>query len=137
MTIGNVKPATRCEPTARKVQAIEDLWNTCDPERVVLAYALDSIWQDRSEILCGWDEIKNYLRREWATKFDFRVRKELWAAGGNRTAVYVESEWQDGKGRWYRSQGVEFWEFDENGLIARRINSVHEKPIHENQRRIL
>jgi nuclear transport factor 2 (NTF2) superfamily protein len=34
-----------------KVQVAEDLWNTRDPERVVLAYTEDSQWRSRHRIL--------------------------------------------------------------------------------------
>jgi nuclear transport factor 2 (NTF2) superfamily protein len=132
-----VGPSRWSEPAAARVQEIEDLWNTRDPARVVLAYALDSIWLDRTERLWGWEEIRDFLRREWAAKLGFRVRKELWAAERNRTAVYVEAEWHNEREQWYQSQGVEFWEFDGNGLIARRLKSAHEKAIQKSHRRLL
>ncbi|SEH01608.1 hypothetical protein SAMN05444920_12156 [Nonomuraea solani] len=35
------------EESARvKVQAAEDAWNTCDPDRVALAYTEDSVWRN-------------------------------------------------------------------------------------------
>jgi nuclear transport factor 2 (NTF2) superfamily protein len=41
------------EETARqKVQAAEDAWNTCDPERVALAYTVDSTWRNRVTGVC-------------------------------------------------------------------------------------
>ena len=67
------------EETARqKVQAAEDAWNTCDPERVALAYTPDSVWRNRDEFFQGRDAIVDFLRRKWAKELDYRLRKELW-----------------------------------------------------------
>ena len=35
------------ESAKKKVQAAEDAWNTRDPERVSLAYTVDSVWRNR------------------------------------------------------------------------------------------
>ena len=35
------------ETAVQKVQAAEDAWNTRDPERVSLAYTVDSVWRNR------------------------------------------------------------------------------------------
>jgi len=40
-----------------KVQLAEDLWNTRDADRVVLAYTEDTIWRNRSEFLEGREAI--------------------------------------------------------------------------------
>ncbi len=46
------------EETARaKVKAAEDGWNTRDPERVALAYTVDSVWRNRDEFFTGRDAI--------------------------------------------------------------------------------
>jgi uncharacterized protein len=53
------------EATARqKVQAAEDAWNTCDPERVALAYTVDSEWRNRDEFFQGREAIVEFLRRK-------------------------------------------------------------------------
>ena len=49
-------PFTR-ETAAQKVQAAEDAWNTCDPERVALAYTPESVWRNRDEFVSGRAEI--------------------------------------------------------------------------------
>ncbi len=45
-------PFTR-ETAAQKVRMAEDAWNTRDPERVSLAYTVDSTWRNRAEFLSG------------------------------------------------------------------------------------
>jgi nuclear transport factor 2 (NTF2) superfamily protein len=54
------------EETAReKVQKAEDAWNTCDPEKVSLAYTEDSVWRNRDEFFEGREETRAFLTRKW------------------------------------------------------------------------
>ena len=102
------------EETARqKVQAAEDAWNTRDPERVALAYTVDSQWRNRDEFFQGREAIVEFLRRKWARELDYRLRKELWCFTDNRISVRFEYESRDADGQWWRSHGNEHWEFDE------------------------
>ena len=43
------RPFTR-ETAQQKVKAAKDAWNTCDPERVVLAYTIDSKWRNMEPV---------------------------------------------------------------------------------------
>jgi uncharacterized protein len=132
-----IKPPFTEETAARKVQLAEDAWNSKDPERVCLAYSLDSEWRNRTEFLRGREEIKGFLRRKWAKERDYRLKKTLWGFRGNRVAVSFEYEWHDDTGQWYRSYGNELWEFDDDGLMRRRLASINDAPIAESERRIL
>jgi nuclear transport factor 2 (NTF2) superfamily protein len=132
-----IKPPFTEETAARKVQLAEDAWNSKDPERVCLAYSLDSEWRNRTEFLHGREEIKGFLRRKWAKELDYRLKKTLWGFRGNRVAVSFEYEWHDDAGQWYRSYGNELWEFDDDGLMRRRLASINDAPITESERRIL
>ena len=51
------------ETAIQKVRAAEDAWNSRNPSKVALAYTPDSHWRNRSEFLCGRDEIDNYVFR--------------------------------------------------------------------------
>lgn len=125
------------EETARiKVQAGEDAWNTRDPERIALAYTEDSDWRNRHEFIRGRQQIIEFLRRKWERELDYRLKKELWCFTDNRIAVTFEYEWHDAAGQWHRSYGNELWEFDENGLMQRRIASINDAPIAESERRV-
>lgn len=44
-------------------------------------------------------------------------------------------EYRDDGGNWFRTYGNENWEFDERGLISRRIASINELPIKEEGRK--
>jgi uncharacterized protein len=124
------------ESARKKVQAAEDAWNTCDPERVAGAYTEDSEWRNRDEFLTGRDEIVAFLRRKWAKELDYALRKELWAFTGNRIAVRFQYEWHDADGQWWRSFGNENWEFDDEGYMRRREASINDVPISAAERRI-
>src|SRR5436309_6251943 len=114
----------------------EDLWKTRDSERVVLSYTEDSEWRNRTEFLKGREEIRAFLRRKWVRELDYRLRKTLWGFRGNRMAVSFEYEWRDDTGQWHRSHGVELWEFNEAGLMKRRLASINDAPIAASERRI-
>jgi len=60
----SITPPFTVETATRKVQMAEDAWNSRDPERVALAYSLDSEWRNRTEFLRGRDAIKELLRRK-------------------------------------------------------------------------
>ena len=120
---------------AEKVRLAEDGWNSRDPARVALAYTPDSAWRNRAEFMQGRDAIAAFLTRKWARELDYRLIKELWGFRDNRMAVRFAYEWHDASGAWFRSYGNELWEFDESGLMRRRIASINDAPILANERR--
>jgi len=123
-------------PTAaQKVRLAEDAWNTRSPERVSLAYTRDSSWRNRAEFLSGREAIVQFLARKWSKELDYRLIKELWAFHADRIAVRFAYEWHDDSGNWFRSYGNENWEFDEYGLMRRRIASINDQPIQESERK--
>jgi nuclear transport factor 2 (NTF2) superfamily protein len=126
-------PFTR-ETAIQKIRAAEDAWNTRDPERVSLAYTPDSIWRNRAEFLSGRQEIVAFLQRKWARELDYRLIKELWVFAENRIAVRFAYEWHDDAGTWFRSYGNENWEFAPTGHMARRIASINDLPIRDQDR---
>ncbi len=123
------------ETAAEKVRLAEDAWNSRDPERVAQAYTTDSVWRNRAEFITGRDEIQAFLVRKWARERDYRLIKEVWTYGENRIAVRFAYESRDESGQWFRSYGNENWEFDEHGLMQRRIASVNDLPISEDERK--
>jgi len=122
------------ETATQKVRLAEDAWNSRDPEKVALAYTLDSSWRNRAEFVSGREAIVRFLERKWAKELDYRLIKELWAFDGARIAVRFAYEWHDDSGHWFRAYGNENWEFDEYGLMQRRIASINDLPIREADR---
>lgn len=127
-------PFTR-ETAILKVRAAEDGWNSRDPQRVSLAYTLDSSWRNRSTFISGRDEIVAFLTAKWVRELDYRLIKELWAFTDNRIAVRFAYEYHDDSGNWFRAYGNENWEFDENGLMRERYASINDLPIKEPERK--
>ena len=128
-------PFTRVEDAVSKVRLAENAWNTRDPERVALAYTPDSQWRNRAEFFQGRDNIVAFLTRKWDRERDYRLVKELWGFRENRIAVRFAYEWRDDSGNWFRSHGNELWEFDERGLMRRRVASINDAPIGESDRK--
>jgi nuclear transport factor 2 (NTF2) superfamily protein len=129
-----VPPFTR-ESATKKVRLAENAWNTREPERIALAYSLDSRWRNRAEFFSGRDAIVEFLTRKWKKELDYRMIKELWAFTDDRIAVRFQYEWHDDSGNWFRAYGNEQWEFDTAGLMRRREASINDVPIHEGERK--
>jgi len=131
-----LKPPFNYDTAKAKVQAAEDAWNSRDPERVSLAYSVDSQWRNRDEFFTGREAIKEFLTRKWVKELDYQLMKELWAYTDNRISVRFEYEYRNADtGQWYRTHGNEHWEFDEEGLMKRRDMSANDIPILESQRK--
>lgn len=122
-------PPFTAETARQKVRLAEDAWNGRDPARVALAYTPDSQWRNRAEFFKGRAEIEAFLTRKWNRELDYRLIKELWTFGGNRIAVRFAYEHRDDSGNWFRAFGNENWEFDDDGLMRRRIASINDLPI--------
>ncbi len=128
-------PPFSMESAIEKVRLAEDAWNSRDPARVALAYTVDSQWRNRAEFIHGRTAIEEFLKRKWNRELDYRLIKELWTFGETRIAVRFAYEWHDDGGYWFRSYGNENWEFDEHGLMRRRIASINDAPIAESDRK--
>jgi nuclear transport factor 2 (NTF2) superfamily protein len=129
-------PPFNMETALQKVQAAEDAWNTKDPEKVCLAYTIDTEWRNRTDFINGREEVKAFLTRKWEKELDYKLKKELWGFRENRMAVRFEYEWHDAAGQWYRSYGNELWEFDDNGLMQKRFASINDLAIAEADRKL-
>jgi uncharacterized protein len=128
-------PPFTLETAIQKVQLAEDAWNSRDPERVCMAYTIDTEWRNRSEFINGREEVKAFLHRKWEKEKNYRLKKELWCFMDNRLAVRFEYEYHDDNGQWWRAYGNENWEFDENGLMAKRYASINDLVIKEEDRK--
>ena len=112
-----------------KVRRAEDAWNGRDPQKVALAYSVDSRWRNRNEFVHGREEIVAFLTRKWQRESDYRLIKELWAFSDNRIAVRFAYESHNEAGQWFRSYGNENWDFDANGLMTARHASINDLAI--------
>jgi uncharacterized protein len=126
-------PPFTMETALQKVQAA---WNTKDPEKVSLAYTIDTEWRNRTDFINGREEVKTFLTRKWQKELDYKLKKELWGFRENRMTVRFEYEWHDASGQWFRSYGNELWEFDENGYMKKRFASINDLAIQESERKL-
>ncbi|WP_417623349.1 nuclear transport factor 2 family protein [Paremcibacter congregatus] len=125
-----IKPPFTLDSARQKVQLAEDVWNSRNPEKVSLAYTPGSEWRNRDIFLTGRAAIEAFLTAKWQRELHYKLRKELWAFSDNRIAVRFEYEWQHAEtGQWMRSYGNENWEFNEDGLMARRYASINDLAI--------
>ena len=129
-------PPFNMETALQKVQMAEDAWNSKDPERVSLAYTIDTEWRNRTEFINGREDVKAFLKRKWEKELNYKLKKELWGFRENRMAVRFEYEYQNAEGQWFRAYGNENWEFDENGLMRKRYASINDLPINESERKL-
>ena len=130
-----IPPFTKETATA-KVQAAEDAWNSKDPERVSLAYTIDSNWRNRDLFFIGRTAIAKFLADKWNKELHYKLKKYLWSFTDNRISVRFEYEWLDANsGQWKRTHGNEHWEFDKDGLMQIRDMSANDINIQEHERK--
>jgi nuclear transport factor 2 (NTF2) superfamily protein len=127
-------PPFTLESALEKVRLAENAWNTRDPEKVCLAYTINTEWRNRSDFINGREEVKIFLRNKWDKELDYKLKKELWTFSENRIAVRFEYEWHDKSGQWFRSYGNELWEFNAYGLMQKRFASINDKQINADDR---
>ncbi|HWS60192.1 MAG TPA: nuclear transport factor 2 family protein [Flavobacterium sp.] len=123
------------ETALQKIQLAEDAWNSKDPERIALAYTIDTEWRNRSEFINGREAVKKFLIGKWEKELNYKLKKELWAFQEKRIAVRFEYEYHNAEGHWFRAYGNENWEFDENGLMRKRFASINDLAIEEKDRK--
>ena len=128
-------PPFNMETALQKVQLAEDAWNSKDPERIALAYTIDTEWRNRTDFINGREAVKEFLKGKWEKELEYKLKKELWGFRENRMAVRFEYEYRNAEGQWFRAYGNENWEFDENGLMRQRFASINDLPIDEKDRK--
>lgn len=128
-------PPFTFESALQKIQFAEDAWNSQDPVKISKAYTIDSEWRNRDKFVNGRDEIVAFLADKWTKELQYKLKKEYWSHTDNRIAVRFEYEYRDLEGNWFRAYGNENWEFDENGLMARRYASINDLAIKEEDRK--
>lgn len=129
-------PSFTLETAKQKVQMAEDAWNSKDPERVCLAYTIDTEWRNRTDFINGREEVVAFLTKKWEKELHYKLKKELWGFRENRMAVRFEYEYQDANGQWWRAYGNENWEFDANGLMQKRFASINDLAINASDRKL-
>lgn len=125
--MASLKPPFTTATAHEKVKFAQAMWNTRDPTAVSKGYSPDCIWRNRTTFIQGTDEIISFLTAKWERELDYRLRKELFAVGGEnmeKIAVQFWYEYRDAEnGQWKRCYGLEDWTFDvshDSGNAERR-----------------
>jgi nuclear transport factor 2 (NTF2) superfamily protein len=71
-------PPFNKEDAIKKVRMAEDGWNNQIPEKIAIAYTVNSKWRNRSEFVNGRPQIVKLLEKKWQKEQDYRLIKELW-----------------------------------------------------------
>jgi len=130
-------PPFNKETAEAKVQAAEDAWNSKNPEKVSMAYTIDSSWRNRDQFFTGRKSVVAFLSNKWNKELHYKLKKYLWSFTDNRISVRFEYEWQHAKtNQWYRTHGNEHWEFDKEGLMQIRDMSANDVLIDKSERRL-
>ena len=124
------------ESAKQKVRMPEDGWNLKNPQKISMAYSINSHWRNRDLFLSGRENIISFLQNKFSKELDYKLCKELWAYSDNKIAVRFAYEWHNEAEQWYRSYGNENWEFDENGLMKIRFASINDVKISRSERKL-
>jgi nuclear transport factor 2 (NTF2) superfamily protein len=115
--MASLKPPFTAATAHEKVKFAQSRWNTRDPAAVSKGYTADCIWRNRTTFIQGTDEIVAFLTAKWKKERDYRLRKEVFALGGEnmeKIAVQFWYEYRDAADgmKWKRCYGIEHWTFD-------------------------
>ena len=131
-----IRPPFTKETAVAKVQAAEDGWNSKNPERISMAYTIDTKWRNRDLFFNGRKAVAEFLSKKWDKELHYKLKKYLGSFTDNKISQRFEYEWQDSEtGQWKRTHGNEHWEFDPEGLMRFRDMSANEIDIEETERK--
>lgn len=130
-------PPFSLEDAKIKARLAENAWNSKDSNKISLAYTKNCFWRNRNEFINGREQIVDFLEKKFKNELEYKLIKELWSYDKNRIAVRFAYEWHDEENQWYRSYGNENWEFDENGLMQKRLASINDLKINKEERKLL
>jgi len=132
-----ITPPLTKETAKAKVQAAEDAWNSKDPEKIAMAYTIDSQWRNRDLFFTGREAIVHFLKGKWKEEQYYKLKKYLWSFSDNRISVRFEYEWQDeGKQQWYKTNGNEHRKFDTEGKMRIRDMSANDIKISKSEKKL-
>jgi nuclear transport factor 2 (NTF2) superfamily protein len=108
---------------AERLKLEEAAWNSHDPGQIADGYAENIEMRDGLIFISGKEALKQFIREKFTKQLAYTVRLELWGALKGRMAVCFDAEWHDASGQWFRSYGVQVFQFNETGHAERRFAS--------------
>jgi nuclear transport factor 2 (NTF2) superfamily protein len=129
-------PPWDMDTAAERLKFEEAAWNAHDPEQIAGGYADNIEMRDGLLFISGKEALKQFLREKLAKQLDFTLKLDLWGALKGRMAVRFEAEWHDASGVWFRSYGVQVFQFNEAGEAEKRFASQETLAIAAADRRL-
>jgi hypothetical protein len=130
-------PPWDMENAAERLAFEEASWNSHNIDRILEGYASNAEIRDGVNFISGKEEFTAFLKSAFAEKQDYKLKLDLWGALKGRMAVRFEAEWRDASGQWYRSYGVQVFQFNDEGLAEKRYASQELLTIAAGQRELL
>ncbi len=121
---------------AQRLALEEAAWNTHDADQILEGYAETIEIRDGAAFINSLPEWRQFLQRKFQQQLDHKLKLDLWGALKGRMAVRFEAEWHDEKGQWYRSYGVQVFQFNEDGRAEKRFASQESVAITESDREL-
>jgi nuclear transport factor 2 (NTF2) superfamily protein len=112
-------------------------WNSHSIDSILEGYADNAEIRDGVNFISGKDEFAAFLKSTLTEKQDYKLKLDLWGALKGRMAVRFVAEWRDVSGQWYRSYGVQLFQFNDEGLAEKRYASQESITIGAEQRELL
>jgi uncharacterized protein len=119
-------PPWDMDTAAKRLTFEEAAWNSRDPEQILGGYSDNIEMRDGLDLIDGKKELREFLQQKFARQLDYKLKLDLWGALKGRMAVRFEAEWRDPAGQWYRSYGVQVFQFDDAGYAERRFASYND-----------
>jgi nuclear transport factor 2 (NTF2) superfamily protein len=129
-------PPWNMDTAAERLIIEEAAWNTQDPERIIQGYTDNVEMRDGVDFITGKEELKQFLKTKFKHQLGYTLKLDLWGALHGRMAVRFESEWHDASGQWYRSYGIQVFQFNDAGYAERRFASQETVPIGKAELRV-
>lgn len=119
----------------KSIRLAEDGWNSRDPQRVSLAYTLDTQWRNRAEFAHNREQAKGLPDAQMGQGTGLPLDQGVVGVYRQPHRGALPGEWHDDSGNWFRSYGNENWEFDQDGLMSNRHACINDMPIKESERK--
>jgi nuclear transport factor 2 (NTF2) superfamily protein len=129
-------PPWDMETAANRLTFEEAAWNSHDAGQIADGYADTIEMRDGLTFISGKEQLKQFITEKLKTQLDYSLKLDLWGALKGRMAVRFEAEWHDASGQWFRSYGVQVFQYNETGLAEKRFASQETQAIAVSDRRL-
>jgi hypothetical protein len=129
-------PPWDMETAAERLTFEEAAWNTHNPEQILEGYTNTIEMRDGVDFISGKEALRQFLQRKFEKQLGYTLKLDLWGALKGRMAVRFEAEWHDVSGQWYRSYGVQVFQFNDEGYAEKRFASQETVTIHQPDRKL-